>query len=258
MKKKLRLALLLMTALVLGTSQDLGLLTPASFGNNHVVLADTKTKSKATKKEDKASKIAKKAVKKLEKEQTQENLDLATKKVKSVKDKKVKKQLKKRIATVKAAIEAKKQEQAAQTTAEAAVANLEANQTRENVDDAKNKVNAVSDSAKKEAFNNRINAVVSAIDAKEAEAARQAEEARKAEEARQAQEQAAAEAARQAQEQAAAAAQQQGDATTVYITNTGRRYHLSPYCRGLNRSNSTTPTTLSNAIAAGYTRCKFE
>ena len=70
-------------------------------------------------------------------------------------------------------------------------------------------VNAVADSTKKEAFNNRINAVVSAIDAKEAEAVRQAEEARKAEEARQAQEQAAAEeAARQAQEQAAAAAQQ--------------------------------------------------
>ncbi|SFC18124.1 hypothetical protein SAMN05216408_1231 [Streptococcus equinus] len=78
--------------------------------------------------------------------------------------------------------------------------------------------------------------------------AKQAEEAKRAQEA---------EAARQAQEQAAAAAQQ-GDTTTVYITNTGRRYHLSPYCRGLNRSNSTTPTTLSNAIAAGYTRCKFE
>lgn len=37
-------------------------------------------------------------------------------------------------------------------------------------------VNAVADSTKKEAFNNRINAVVSAIDAKEAEAARQAQE----------------------------------------------------------------------------------
>ena len=95
-----------------------------------------------------------------------------------------------------------------EAAAEEAVTNLEANQTRENVDDAKNMVNAVADSAKKEAFNNRINAVASAIDAKEAEAARQAEEARKAEEARQAQEQAAAEAARQAQEQAAAAAQQ--------------------------------------------------
>jgi chemotaxis protein histidine kinase CheA len=208
MKKKLRLALLLMTALVLGTSQDLGVLTPASFGNNHVVLADTKTKSKSVKKDDKAIKAAKKAVKKLEKTPTQENLDLANKKVKAVKNKKTKKQLKKRIASVKVAIEAQKQEQAAEAAAEDAVANLEANQTRENVDDAKNMVNAVADSAKKEAFNNRINAVVSAIDAKEAEAARQAEEARKAEEARQAQEQAAAEAARQAQEQAAAAAQQ--------------------------------------------------
>ncbi|MFP3767111.1 hypothetical protein U5M32_03330 [Streptococcus sp. TATVAM-FAB35] len=208
MKKKLRLALLLMTALVLGTSQDLGVLTPASFGNNHVVLADTKTKSKSVKKDDKAIKSAKKAVKKLEKTPTQENLDLANKKVKAVKNKKTKKQLKKRIASVKVAIEAQKQEQAAEAAAEEAITNLEANQTRENVDDAKNMVNAVADSAKKEAFNNRINAVVSAIDAKEAEAARQAEEARKAEEARQAQEQAAAEAARQAQEQAAAAAQQ--------------------------------------------------
>ncbi|TDE70244.1 hypothetical protein E0E04_08240, partial [Streptococcus vicugnae] len=200
--------LLLMTALVLGTSQDLGVLTPASFGNNHVVLADTKTKSKSVKKDDKAIKAAKKAVKKLEKTPTQENLDLANKKVKAVKNKKTKKQLKKRIASVKVAIEAQKQEQAAEAAAEEAVTNLEANQTRENVDDAKNMVNAVADSAKKEAFNNRINAVASAIDAKEAEAARQAEEARKAEEARQAQEQAAAEAARQAQEQAAAAAQQ--------------------------------------------------
>ncbi|WP_422938710.1 hypothetical protein [Streptococcus vicugnae] len=197
-----------MTALVLGTSQDLGVLTPASFGNNHVVLADTKTKSKSVKKDDKAIKAAKKAVKKLEKTPTQENLDLANKKVKAVKNKKTKKQLKKRIASVKVAIEAQKQEQAAEAAAEEAVTNLEANQTRENVDDAKNMVNAVADSAKKEAFNNRINAVASAIDAKEAEAARQAEEARKAEEARQAQEQAAAEAARQAQEQAAAAAQQ--------------------------------------------------
>lgn len=202
MKKKLRLALLLMTALLLGTSQDQGFLVSTSFGNNHVVLADTKTKSKSVKKDDKAIKAAKKAVKKLEKTPTQENLDLANKKVKAVKNKKTKKQLKKRIASVKVAIEAQKQEQAAEAAAEEAVTNLEANQTRENADDAKNMVNAVADSAKKEAFNNRINAVVSAIDAKEAEAARQAEEAR------QAQEQAAAEAARQAQEQAAAAAQQ--------------------------------------------------
>ena len=91
-------------------------------------------------------------------------------------------------------------------------------------------VNAVADSAKKEAFNNRINAVVSAIDAREAEAARQAEEARKAEEARQAQEQAAAEAARQAQEQAAAAAQQaqqQEQAAGGYKRDYRGRWHRS-------------------------------
>ena len=104
-------------------------------------------------------------------------------------------------------------------------------------------VNAVADSTKKEAFNNRINAVVSAIDAKEAEAARQAEEARKAEEARQAQEQAAA---------------QPGDTTTVYITRTGSHYHLNPNCRGLNRSKSTTPVSLSEAQALGLTLCGFE
>ncbi|AGS05037.1 hypothetical protein KE3_0525 [Streptococcus lutetiensis 033] len=244
MKKKIKLAILLMATALIGVSQDQGLLT-TSVENNHVVLADTKSKSKTTKKEDKTTKAAKKAVKQLEKDQTQENLDLATKKVKAVKNKKVKNQLKKRIATVKTAIETQKQEETAQAAAETAVANLEANQTRENVDDAKNKVDAVTDTAKKGDFNNRINAVVSAIETKEAEGAAQAEEARKAEEARQAQEQAAAPA-------------QQGDSTTVYITNTGRRYHLSPYCRGLDRSNSTTPTTLSNAIAAGYTRCKFE
>ena len=122
-------------------------------------------------------------------------------------------------------METKKQQEAL-NAAETAVKKLENDQKRENVDDAKNKVTAVADSTKKEAFNNRINAVVSAIDAKEAEAARQAEEAKKAQEA---------EAARQAQEQAAAAAQQ-GDSTTVYITRTGNRYHLSPYCRGLNPS----------------------
>ena len=86
-------------------------------------------------------------------------------------------------------------------------------------------------------------AVVSAIDAKEAEAARQAEEARKAEEARQAQEQAAA---------------QPGDTTTVYITRTGSHYHLNPNCRGLNRSKSTTPVSLSEAQALGLTLCGFE
>ena len=174
------------------------------------------------------------AVKNLEKDQTQANLDLA------------KEKFQKRIATVKTAIEAKKEKEL-EDKAETAVKNLENNQSRDNIDDAKNKVNAVNNSTKKEAFNNRINAVVSAIEAKEAEASKQA------------QEQAAAEAAaQQAQQQQNQAAAQPVDTTTVYITRTGSHYHLSPYCRGLDRSNSTTLTTLSNAIAAGYTRCKFE
>ncbi|MCO4614986.1 hypothetical protein Si065_01754 [Streptococcus infantarius subsp. infantarius] len=160
----------------------------------------------------------------------------------AVTDSKLKEKLQKRITTVKTAIEAKKQQEAI-NAAETAVKKHESDQKRENVDDAKNMVNAVADSAKKEAFNNRINAVVSAIDAKEAEAARQAEEARKAEEARQAQEQAAA---------------QPGDTTTVYITRTGSHYHLNPNCRGLNRSKSTTPVSLSEAQALGLTLCGFE
>ena len=90
MKKKIKLAILLMATAIIGVSQDQGLLT-TSVENIHVVLADTKSKSKTTKKEDKATKAAKKAVKQLEKDQTQENLDLATKKVKAVKNKKVKK-----------------------------------------------------------------------------------------------------------------------------------------------------------------------
>ena len=94
----------------------------------------------------------------------------------AVTDSKLKEKLQKRITTVKTAIEAKKQQEAI-NAAETAVKKLESDQKCENVDDAKNMVNAVADSAKKEAFNNRINAVVSAIDAKEAEEARQAEEA---------------------------------------------------------------------------------
>lgn len=151
------------------------------------------------------------AVKNLEKDQTQANLVLATSKVDAVTDADKKEKFQKRIATVKTAIEAKKEKEL-EDKAETAVKNLENNQSCDNIDDAKNKVNAVNNSTKKEAFNNRINAVVSAIETKEAEEVAQAEEARKAEEARQAEE-----TARQAQEQAAAeeAARQQAAARQV-------------------------------------------
>ncbi|MCO4649737.1 Chromosome partition protein Smc [Streptococcus infantarius subsp. infantarius] len=186
------------------------------------------------------------AVKNLEKDQTQANLDLATSKVDAVTDADKKEKFQKRIVTVKTAIEAKKEKEL-EDKAEIAVKNLENNQSRDNIDDAKNKVNAVNNSTKKEAFNNRINAVVSAIEAKEAEAAKQA------------QEQAAAEAAaQQAQQQQNQAAAQPGDTTTVYITRTGSHYHLNPNCRGLNRSKNTTPVSLSEAQALGLTLCGFE
>ena len=67
MKKKMKLAILLMATALIGVSQDQGLLT-TPVENNHVVLADTKSKSKTTKKDDKATKAAKKAVKQLEKD----------------------------------------------------------------------------------------------------------------------------------------------------------------------------------------------
>lgn len=82
------------------------------------------------------------AVKNLEKDQTQANLDLATSKVDAVTDADKKEKFQKRIATVKTAIEAKKEKEL-EDKAETAVKNLENNQSRDNIDDAKNKVNAV-------------------------------------------------------------------------------------------------------------------
>ncbi len=161
------------------------------------------------------------AVKNLEKDQTQANLDLATSKVDAVTDADKKEKFQKRIATVKTAIEAKKEKEL-EDKAETAVKNLENNQSRDNIDDAKNKVNAVNNSTKKEAFNNRIKAVVSAIETKEAEEAAQAEEARKAEEARQAQEQAAAE---EAARQQAEAQQAQQQAASGYSRDARGRWH---------------------------------
>lgn len=124
------------------------------------------------------------AVKNFEKDQTQADLVLATSKVDAVTDADKKEKFQKRIATVKTAIEAKKEKEL-EDKAETAVKNLENNQSRDNIDDAKNKVNAVNNSTKKEAFNNHINAVVSAIEAKEAEAAKQAQEQAAAKQAQQ-------------------------------------------------------------------------
>lgn len=44
---------------------------------------------------------------------------------------------------------------------------------------------------------------------------------------------------------------------TVYVTRTGKKYHSSPDCRGLNNSNSTRAATLSEALGMGLEPCKF-
>lgn len=90
--------------------------------------------------------------------------------------------------------------------------------------------------------------------------AEEAERARaEAEAAAQAQAQAEAEAAARAQAEAEAAAQAQAQAQaqkneqTVYITNTGAKYHNAG-CRYL--KSSSIPISLSAAVAQGYTPCK--
>lgn len=85
----------------------------------------------------------------------------------------------------------------------------------------------------------------------EAEAAAQAEAEAQAQAAAEAQAQAAAEV--EAQRQAEAAAAAQANEQTVYITNTGEKYHRDG-CRHLKKSKI--PISLSDAQARGYTACK--
>nr|WP_255309323.1 hypothetical protein [Carnobacterium divergens] len=158
-----------------------------------------------------------------------------------------------------------------------AVELAEATPTRENYDKANTLVASLSQ--KNKGLSDRLTTVNSAILASEkAEADRLAAE-KKAEEDRLAAEKAEAErvaneqkeAARVAAEQAqlaeanrianeqaqAAQAAQTPVGNTVYVTNTGHRYHASPNCRGLNNANSTRSATLEEAQNRGLTPCKF-
>lgn len=45
---------------------------------------------------------------------------------------------------------------------------------------------------------------------------------------------------------------------TVYITQTGTKYHYTKNCRGLSNANKIIPTTLSKAKSGGYTLCGYE
>lgn len=169
---------------------------------------------------------ADKAVKNLENNQIRENISDAQQITDRVKNDDKKADLNRRIQAVSNAITTREND------AEVAVKNLENDQNRNNISEAQTKTGYVSDSEKNADLNRRITAVISAIESREA------------------QEQAAA-------QQAAQTAQDQSTAT-VYITATGKRYHLSPNCRGLNNSKSTSSTTLSDAEARGLTLCQFE
>ncbi|SDK34448.1 hypothetical protein [Streptococcus gallolyticus] len=157
MKKKMKLAILLMATALIGVSQDQGLLT-TSVENNHVVLADS-----ATSKSQTVVKKAEKAVKKLEENQTRVNLKNAKNKVAKLADSSQKEELNHRIDLVEQAIIIKE--------AETAVKSLEDDQIRDNLQSAKDKVALVSDEGTKASLNNRINLVEQAIIIKEAETA---------------------------------------------------------------------------------------
>ncbi|WP_422803231.1 hypothetical protein [Streptococcus sp. FT1-106] len=155
------------------------------------------TVSRAITAEEEAIAAAETAIKNLENSQIRDNIADAQTKTNAVTSTTVKDGFTKRINAVVQAIETREAENAA----EAAVKNLENNQVRENIADAQNKVNAVTDTTKKDAFNTRINAVTNAIDTREAQAQQAAEQ------------------------QAAAAAQQQN--TGGYKRDSRGRWHRS-------------------------------
>lgn len=129
--------------------------------------------SRAISAEEEAIAAAETAIKNLENSQIRDNIADAQTKTNAVTSTTVKDGFTKRINAVVQAIETRETENAA----EAAVKNLENNQVRENIADAQNKVNAVTDTTKKDAFNTRITAVTNAIDTREAQAAAAAQQA---------------------------------------------------------------------------------
>lgn len=131
------------------------------------------TVSRAITAEEEAIAAAETAIKNLENSQIRDNIADAQIKTDAVTSTTVKDGFTKRIDAVVQAIETRETENAA----EAAVKNLENNQVRENIADAQNKVNAVTDTTKKDAFNTRITAVTNAIDTREAQAAAAAQQA---------------------------------------------------------------------------------
>ena len=57
--------------------------------------------------------------------------------------------------------------------------------------------------------------------------------------------------------QAQPVAQHDNNSRTVYVTQTGKRYHFDEHCRGLGRAKSITETTLGEAQSSGLTPCQI-
>ncbi|MCB2832620.1 excalibur calcium-binding domain-containing protein [Streptococcus dysgalactiae] len=108
-------------------------------------------------------------IKELEIKKTKHLIESAKQKVNLVSNTNKRNALRNRIDSVTKAIEDQEVQQAAANNAEIAIQQLENNQIRDNIGSAQAKVNLLSDVDKKTAFTNRINAVVSAIETREAQ-----------------------------------------------------------------------------------------
>lgn len=149
MKKNKLILLIIAVIVTLGCQHS-----PSSHSDNH--LFNLTIASAATTDTNKAEK----AVKNLEDHQTRQNLTKAQQKVDTVSDANKKEKLQHRVNLVKQAITIKE--------AQTAVKYLEDHQSRDNIADAKNKTDLVTDEGTKANLINRINLVENAIAAKEA------------------------------------------------------------------------------------------
>lgn len=150
MKKNKLILLIIAVIITLGCQHS-----PSSYSDNHLfnlTIASAATTDTNNKTE--------KAVKNLEDHQTRQNLTKAQQKVDTVSDANEKEKFQHRVNLVKQAITIKE--------AQTAVKYLEDHQSRDNIADAKNKTDLVTDEGTKANLINRINLVENAIAAKEA------------------------------------------------------------------------------------------
>lgn len=109
------------------------------------------------------------AIKNLEETPTKNLVGIARQKASLVLNASKKEELSKRIETINQSLDEKASQELALSNAESAVKKLEEQQIRENILNAQNSVTALSDEQQKEAYNTRINAVIAAIETKEAQ-----------------------------------------------------------------------------------------